>query len=373
MQRPAARDREGVARVLGLDLQRDVSVQLLEEAVPDDAARELVALFSGQRRLVDRERHGHGGLLDLEGGERRGGALVDDRLADLDVGDAGEHDDLARARLGDFLPAEVVVDEEVVDFDVAHLAVGAVHRRERAAVVRLEAALADAPDAQLALKVVVVDVRHQQLRGRLLVDDGRRDAADDGVEDRRHRLLELVGLDARLAVDRRAVDDVEVRLLVRRVELDEEVERLVDDVLGPRLGPVDLVYHEDGFQPQLQRLLEHEARLRLRALDRVDDEQHAVDHVQDALDLAAEVRVARRVDEVDLDALVVDGRVFREDRDAALALLVVAVHDALLDLLVLPEHLCLLQQRVDERRLAVVDVRHDGDVADTLQRLRRHA
>ena len=64
------------------------------------------------------------------------------------------------------------------------------------------------------------------------------------------------------------------------------------------------------------RLLEHETRLRLRALDRVDDEQDAVDHVEDALDLAAEVSVARRVDEVELGALVVDRRVLRENRDA---------------------------------------------------------
>ena len=58
-----------------------------------------------------------------------------------------------------------------------------------------------------------------------------------------------------------------------------------------------------------------------------------------------------------------DGGVLREDRDAALTLELVAVHRALDHPLVRPERAALVQERVDERRLAVIDVRDDGDVA----------
>ena len=58
-----------------------------------------------------------------------------------------------------------------------------------------------------------------------------------------------------------------------------------------------------------------------------------------------------------------DRGVLGEDGDAALALEVVGVHDALGDLLVGAEHAALAEQRVDQRRLAVVDVGDDGDVA----------
>ena len=61
-----------------------------------------------------------------------------------------------------------------------------------------------------------------------------------------------------------------------------------------------------------------------------------------------------------------DRAVLREDRDAALALDVVAVHHALADLLVTRERPRLHEQPVDQRRLAVVDVRDDGDVAEGL-------
>ena len=58
-----------------------------------------------------------------------------------------------------------------------------------------------------------------------------------------------------------------------------------------------------------------------------------------------------------------DGGVLREDGDAALALEVGVVHRALGDPLVGAEDAALVQQGVDERGLAVVDVRDDGDVA----------
>ena len=61
--------------------------------------------------------------------------------------------------------------------------------------------------------------------------------------------------------------------------------------------------------------------------------------------------------------VVVDGGVLGQDGDAALALEVVVVHRALGDPLVRAERAALVQQRVDQRGLAVVDVGDDGDVA----------
>ena len=59
-----------------------------------------------------------------------------------------------------------------------------------------------------------------------------------------------------------------------------------------------------------------------------------------------------------------DGGVLGENRDPALTLELVAIHGALGDPLVGAKRPALVQQRVDERRLAVVDVRDDRDVPD---------
>ena len=76
--------------------------------------------------------------------------------------------------------------------------------------------------------------------------------------------------------------------------------------------------------------------------------------------------MAGSVDDVDLGIAVLNGDVLGKDRDAALALLVVAVEHALFDLLVAAEHIGRVQKAVDERGLAMVDMRDDGYVTDVL-------
>ncbi len=129
------------------------------------------------------------------------------------------------------------------------------------------------------------------------------------------------------------------------------------------VGAVYLVDDDNDAVSKLQRAAEHEARLRHGAFRRVHQQYNAVDHLEDTLHLAAEVGVARRVDDVDLGIAIVDGGVLRKDGNAALTLKVVGVHHAIHDLLIFTVDAALLEHLVDERGLAVVDVRDNGDVA----------
>ena len=54
-----------------------------------------------------------------------------------------------------------------------------------------------------------------------------------------------------------------------------------------------------GRKPLAQRLAGHELGLRHRPFGGIDQHQDAVDHAEDALDLAAEIGMAGRVDDVD--------------------------------------------------------------------------
>ena len=109
---------------------------------------------------------------------------------------------------------------------------------------------------------------------------------------------------------------------------------------------------------QRKRLAQHKARLRHAALKRIHKQEHAVHHLQDALHLAAEVRVTRCVHNVDAAALIVDGRVLGKDGDAALAFQIARIHHALLHLLVRAE------QAIHKRGLAVINMRDDCNVAN---------
>ena len=73
--------------------------------------------------------------------------------------------------------------------------------------------------------------------------------------------------------------------------------------------------------------------------------------------------MARGVDDVDFDALILAGAVFGQDGDAALTLDIAGVHDTLGDLLVSAESTGLLQHLVDQGGFAVVNVGDDCHIA----------
>ncbi len=104
--------------------------------------------------------------------------------------------------------------------------------------------------------------------------------------------------------------------------------------------------------------------MRQHALGGVDEDDDAVDHVEDALDLAAEIGVAGGVDDVDARAFPDDAGALGQDGDAALALEVVAVERAFGDDLVFAERAGLAEELIDQRGLAMIDVGDDGDVAN---------
>ena len=194
-------------------------------------------------------------------------------------------------------------------------------------------------------------------------------SAEGLVKVYKSRKSEVRALDALL--HRRAagagvgVDDRELDLVLGRVEVEEQLVDLIDHLGDAAVGPVDLVHDQDHRQPCAQRLAQYEPRLRQRALRRVDEEQHAVDHGQAALDLAPEVGVTGRVDDVDLRAVVPAGGVLGQDRDAPLAL-EAGIHHAVDRLRMGCKRARLLQQGVHERCLAVVDVGDDREVANVI-------
>ena len=195
------------------------------------------------------------------------------------------------------------------------------------------------------------------------------DIFDDGVEQRNDVVGGLVPVGRHPALLGRAVDGDELQLVLRGVEAEHEVEDHLLHLVGAAVGLVHLVDDHDGLEANLNCLLQNEARLRHRALEGVHQQQTAVGHVEHALHLAAEVGVSRSVDDVYLCTLVVDGNVFGEDCYATLALQVVVVEDKLAGLLVVAKEIAGAEHIVDQRSLAVVDMRDDGDVADILHRI----
>src|SRR3546814_20932659 len=66
-----------------------------------------------------------------------------------------------------------------------------------------------------------------------------------------------------------------------------------------RVATVDLVDDDDRLEAECEPLAGDELGLRHRAFGGVDEQDDAVDHAEDTLDLAAEIGVTRGIDDVD--------------------------------------------------------------------------
>jgi len=104
--------------------------------------------------------------------------------------------------------------------------------------------------------------------------------------------------------------------------------------------------------------------LRHRTFLCIDQQQNAVDHRQHALDLAAEIGMARGIDDIDMRAFIFDRAVLRQNRNATFFFKIVGIHHPVVDLLVVAEGTRLTQKLVDECGFAVIDVGDDGDVTN---------
>jgi len=139
---------------------------------------------------------------------------------------------------------------------------------------------------------------------------------------------------------------------------------MVDHPIRSRTITVDLIDHNDGLQPQSQRLLGYEARLRHGPFDGIDKQQDTINHAKHALHFTAKVRVTRCIHDVDVHALVINGQILGQNRDTPFLFEIVRVHDAFDNVLVRRKTPCLLQQLVDQCRLTVVDVSNNRDVTN---------
>src|SRR5690606_40486076 len=88
-----------------------VALRLAVEPLADDAALHLASLASGQRPVVDAERHRKGWRIDRLGGDRRIDLRMADRVGDARLREPGDGHDVSGHALVDRLPLEAAEGE----------------------------------------------------------------------------------------------------------------------------------------------------------------------------------------------------------------------------------------------------------------------
>ena len=133
---------------------------------------------------------------------------------------------------------------------------------------------------------------------------------------------------------------------------------------------VNLIQDNDYPMPEFQRAAQYKTGLGHGTLRGVNQQDNTIDHLQNTLNLAAEVGMARRVHNIDFGIPIIYSSILGHDRDTALTFQVIGVHDAFNNFLVFTVHARLLQHFVHQRRFAVVDMRNNGYISQLIHLIR---
>ena len=229
-----------------------------------------------------------------------------------------------------------------------------------------EGSIHDPTDGQATQIVRGVEVGDESLQSGRRVAGGGGDRPDDRVEEGCHVGVRVGDGDAvdgaTFPGDRR--DDGELDVIVGGVEVEEEFVDLVHHFIEAGVAPVHLVHDDDGGEVPGEGLGQDVAGLGHRTFGGVDQEEDAVDEGESPFHLPAEVGVSGGVDQVDLRVPPRHRGGLGQDGDAPFALLIVGVEDSVHVRLMGSEDAGGAQHRIDQRRLAMVDVRDQRHVAD---------
>src|SRR6266850_4126599 len=312
-----ATDVENVRSLGLLDSNGNIGPNFLNQPLPDVAGGDEFAVDASERAVVDRELHLNGGRIDRHEGQRHAVFGIGDGFADEDVFEAGQADDVAGMSFGDLDSFEAFEVKDRGDFRQCFSPIAVDADR---GIAHFYLAAVDFAKSDSAEVIGVIEIGGEQFETFAGVSAGRGNVFDDGVEERFHRAADVLEIELGITLFGAGIDDGEIHLLVGGMKGDEQVPDGIEHFVWIGVLAINFVDDDDWFCAGFEGFAENETGLRLGTVCGIDDEQHAVDHVHDAFDFAAEIGVPRSIDDIDVVILVFESGVFGADGDALFAL-----------------------------------------------------
>ena len=143
-------------------------------------AGDVFAVLARERAVVDGKYHRQCRFVDIDRGQCFRMFRIGDGLADVDVFETGDRDDVAHLRVVRFHARQTVVRVQTADFILAHLI--AVHDRDRLTVT--DETAYDTTDGDFADVIIVIQRRNHDLQRRFHVAFRRRNVIQKRLEKR---------------------------------------------------------------------------------------------------------------------------------------------------------------------------------------------
>ena len=248
MQLAAAGYLEGIGGIGLFNTQTDIDFQFLLKTFADVTGSDIFAALSLEGRCVDHEVHRHRRLFDRDL-RHRFNVFAADRIADLDILDTGDQNDIAALRFIDRGTLQTLIVEEIGDLAVFLLAVG-IHDFD--VFVGFDDTAVNTADTDTSDIVVICQSGYlhfqrftAQIRIRLYMGDDRLEKRDDIFVG----IIDLITDDA---VTGDTVQDREIKLFIVGFKIQEQIIYFINDFTDTGVLLVDLVDKEDRLQSLFQ-------------------------------------------------------------------------------------------------------------------------
>ena len=360
MQLAAAGHLISIGAIGFLNAQSHVGFCLFIQTVTDVTAGYEFALLASKGAVVYIKYHGQSGLVNFDALQRLRIILVSDGFTDFSILQAHQGHDVAGLGLVHLNALQALISIKTADFAHAHLVL--IHQGHGFTIV--DGAAHHATDNNAADEIVIIQSVDQHLQRCLGINIGSRNIFQNNLEQGLQIIAFVIHAQLSDAVTGGSIDNGEFQLILISIQLDEEVQHLVHNLLHALVGTVDFIDNHDGLQMCLQGLAQHVFGLGHRALIGINQKQHAINHVQHALHLAAKIGMARGIQNINLHAIMHNSGIFGQNSNATLTLQIVGVHNALFHMLVSTEHAALLQHRINQGGLAMVNVGNNGYITN---------
>ena len=137
------------------------------------------------------------------------------------------------------------------------------------------------------------------------------------------------------------------QLFVIGVKLYKKIKNFIRDFIKSGVGSIYFINHNNNTMVHFKSLLKHKSRLRHRTFSSVNKQNNTVYHLQNTLNLSAEISVTRRINYIHLYTVVIYRRVFSKYSDTAFTFQIVVIHNAFLNDLVLSINSALFQHFIN--------------------------
>ena len=130
-----------------------------------------------------------------------------------------------------------------------------------------------------ANKLIVIDIGHQHLKRGRRISSGGGNPLSNHIKER----FQIIGLIFQILLGNAelctGIDNWKIKLVFGSIQLTEQVKNHINNRFRPSTGAINLIDHNNRFNPQIERFLQHKTGLGHRSIKRIHQQQNRIDHL----------------------------------------------------------------------------------------------